>query len=284
MTAIPADLATRIATARGFILDMDGTLALGDRSSAGHVALPGAIDLLATLRRRGIPFRIYTNGTAKHPAIYASSLRNAGLDVADDEMMTPSTAAAAWLSARNVGRVRVLGTPGTAAPLREAGIEVIDPATKADGVEYVFTGWHTDFAFADLDAAVRDVWAGASLVTASQVPVFAAAGGRAIGTSYAINAMITALTGARPTVLGKPSRESFFVALAGMGLPKRAARDVVVVGDDPALEMRMANRVGALSVGVATGLHSLESLAELPDASRPALALAKAGDLLAALT
>jgi hypothetical protein len=32
------------------------------------------------------------------------------------------------------------------------------------------------------------------------------------------------------------------------------------VGDDPAFEMRMANQVGAVSEGVATGLNSLEIL------------------------
>ena len=273
-------VAERIASARGFILDMDGTIALGDRASGAHVALPGAVGLLARLRRRGVPFRIFTNGTAKPPAAYAAGLREAGFEVSDEEMMTPSTSAAAWLASQGIGRVRVLGNKGTAAPLVEAGIEVIGPSARADGVEAVYTGWHRELAFTDVEAAVHDIWAGARAVTASHVPFFATSDGKGIGTSFAINSMIRALTGKKPKILGKPSREGFFAALAGMGLPKSATQDVVVVGDDPALEMRMANQVGAVSVGVATGLNTLDALRGLPPRDRPLLAIGSVEDML----
>ena len=115
---------------------MDGTIALGDRTSGGHVALPGAIDLIARIKRRGIPIRIFTNGTAKPPADYAASLRGAGFDVADEEMMTPSTSAAAWRRRRN-GRVGVLGNVGTARLWSRPEIEVIGPSHSATGVEAV---------------------------------------------------------------------------------------------------------------------------------------------------
>lgn len=270
----------RIASARGFIFDMDGTIALGDRTSGGHAALPGAIELIARIRRRGVPIRIFTNGTAKPPADYAASLRGAGFEIADEEMMTPSTVAAAWLAARRIGRVRVLGNEGTAAPLIAAGIEVIGPSQAAACVEAVYTGWHRDFTFHDLEAAVHDILAGAIAVTASNVPFFATADGRGMGTSYALNAVIRAYAGRLPKILGKPSREAFFTALAGMGLPRKAASSIVVVGDDPALEMRMANQVGAISVGVATGLNDLAALKKLPARDRPMLALGGVEELL----
>jgi len=54
----------------------------------------------------------------------------------------------------------------------------------------------------------------------------------------------------------------------------------VVVGDDPALEMRMGNDAGAISVGVATGLNNLAALNALPPRDRPLLALASVADLL----
>ena len=269
----------RIARARGFIFDMDGTIALGDKTSGGHKALPGAVALLDTLRRRGVPFRVFTNGSAKPPAAYAASLRAAGFDLADDEMMTPSSSAAAWLVRQRIKRVRVLGNAGTAAPLVEAGIEVIAPDGPAEGVEAVYTGWFREFGFPHLEAACHDIWAGAKLVTASHVPFFATEEGRGIGTSFAINAAITALTSKRPRILGKPSRVAFDCALLGMGLPRSAASQIVVVGDDPALEMRMANAAGAVSVGVATGLRTLEMLGALPDRDRPQLALGGVGEL-----
>src|SRR3954465_3133181 len=160
LPSLDEDQLRRVASAKGFIFDMDGTIALGDRTSGGHVALPGAVDLIARIKHRGTPIRIFTNGTAKAPAAYAASLRAAGFDVDDGEMMTPSTSAAAWLAARGIGRVRVLGNEGTAAPLLAAGIEVIGPSEPATDVEAVYTGWHRDFTFHDLEAAVEDVLAG----------------------------------------------------------------------------------------------------------------------------
>jgi len=117
-----AALVKRLRAAQGFIFDMDGTLVLGDAASGGHNPLPGAVDLLAALRGRGIPFRVFTNGTAKPPATYAAGLRKVGFDLRDEEMMTPSTSAAQWFLKQGIGKVRVLGLEGVAQPLVAAGI------------------------------------------------------------------------------------------------------------------------------------------------------------------
>lgn len=267
------DLRERLSQVRSLVFDMDGTLVLGNSASGAHEALPGAIELLAALKARGVPFRVFTNGTAKAPRVYAASLRAAGLDVDDEEMMTPSTAAADWFVRRGIRRVRVLGLEGVQAPLREAGLEVVGPSETADNVEAVFTGWFREFTFPDLEAACRDVWAGALLTTASNVPFFAALGGRAIGASFAINAMIRSLTGKKAKVLGKPSREALRCALRSMGLGPAHEVHCAVVGDDPALEMRMANAAGALGVAVTTGLNDSAAFAGAAMAERADIVL-----------
>ena len=281
MTIISPDHAARLRDAAGFVFDMDGTIALGDAKSGGHKALPHAVALLETLARRGIPFVVFTNGTAKAPADYAASLRAAGFPVSDAQMLTPSASAAAWFVAQGMRRVRVLGNAGCAAPLRAAGLEVIDPAAPAQDVEAVYTGWFREFDFAALEAACDSLWHGARLFTASNVPFFATATGRAIGSSFAINAMLTAMTGKRARILGKPSRVAFDVARQVMGLPRSAVRQMVVVGDDPALEMRMANAAGALAVGLTTGL--MQSTTDLPARDAPAVLLDGLEPVLAAL-
>ncbi|NKI98938.1 HAD hydrolase-like protein [Novosphingobium sp. SG707] len=265
---LPDDLAEKITGARGFIFDMDGTIALGNAASGQHEALPGAVELLARLRRRGTPFRVFTNGTAKPPAAYARGLRAAGFDLADEEMMTPSTSAAIWLEQRGLRRVRMLGDPGTQVPLVERGIEVIGPSDKAQ-VDAVYTCWFRGFAFPDLEAACQSVWDGARLTTASHVPFFATATGRGIGSSFAINQMIASLTGKRARVLGKPSRVALDVAMGAMGLPRSAAAQMVVVGDDPALEMAMARKAGAIGIGMTTGLMRPDTIHALPPGQQP---------------
>jgi 4-nitrophenyl phosphatase len=277
------DLKAAAKQASGFIFDMDGTIALGDAASGGHKALPFAIETIAAVKAAGIPLRVFTNGTAKPPATYAASLRAAGFDVADHEMMTPSTSAALWLKRKGLNRVRVLGNAGCAAPLVDLGLEVIGPSEPATGVDAVYTGWHREFAFPDLEAACADIWAGAKLVTASNVPFFATATGRAIGASFPINAMIRSLTAKRALVLGKPSRIAFVEAARAMGLKPRDYPSVIIVGDDPALEMRMASNAGAVSIGLTTGMLSREMLPALGAAERPDVLLDSLAPLLSAL-
>ncbi len=263
------DILERLAKARGFIFDMDGTLALGDAASGGHKALPGAVEMLALLRKKGVPFRVFTNGTAKAPAHYAASLRQAGFDLADEEMMTPSSSAAIWFKQQGITRVRVLGNAGVSAPLTALGIDAIGASDAAKDVEAVYTGWFREFTFPDLEAACQSIWDGAKHTTASHVPFFATATGRGIGSSFAINKMISAMTGSRAKVLGKPSRIAFDAALAAMGLPRSAAKDVFVFGDDPALEMRMARSAGAMGIGLTTGLMKADRRADLAPAEQP---------------
>jgi 4-nitrophenyl phosphatase len=69
----------RLREVRGFVLDMDGTLVLGDRNNKGLTLLPGALDLVSTLTEGNLPFCIFTNGTVKTPEQCVDALQQAGL-------------------------------------------------------------------------------------------------------------------------------------------------------------------------------------------------------------
>ena len=274
----------RLRDARGFIFDMDGTLVLGDRVNHGLRPLPGAIAMLDWARSRGVPYLVFTNGTNRTPAHFARVLRDEGLDVPDDRMMPPASSAVTMFAKRRLRRVMVLGVSGLIDPLREAGIEVVPPGTGPDGptptpsVDAVFVGWFRDFTMEHLEAACHAVWAGAELYSASETPFFASAGGRALGTSRAISAMIRSITGCALTITGKPSPDALRAAAARLGVP---ARRLVVVGDDPLLEAPMAHRGGALAVAVDTGLGGPDSYDHLPPRRRPPLHLRGVDELLA---
>jgi NagD protein len=286
VTQASGDVLRRLRDARGFIFDMDGTLALGDRVNHGLTPLPGAAEMLRLVRERGVPYLVFTNGTNRTPAHFAAVLRDAGLDVPDDQMMTPASSAVVMFTKRGYKRVMVLGTEGLTGPLREAGIEVVPPVEAASdtrpsqepaGVDAVFVGWFREFTMSHLEAACHAVWSGAGLYSASETPFFAAAGGRALGTSRAISAMIRSVTGCRLTVTGKPSLDALRAAAARLGVP---ARDLVVVGDDPLLEVPMAHRGHALAVAVQTGLAGPDAYDHLPPAKQPHLHLRGIDELL----
>jgi 4-nitrophenyl phosphatase len=273
------DALERLRNARGFIFDMDGTLVLGDRVNHGLRPLPGAIAMLDWARSRGLPYLVFTNGTNRTPAHFARVLRDEGLDVPDDLMMTPASSAVVMFARRGFRRVLVLGVAGLVDPLREAGIEVVRPATGAAAdVDAVFAGWFREFTMDHLEAACHAVWAGAELYSASETPFFASAGGRALGTSRAISAMIRSITGCPLTITGKPSLDALRAAATRLGVP---ARHLVVVGDDPLLEAPMAHRGRALAVAVDTGLGGPDSYDHLPPRRRPQLHVRGVDELLA---
>ncbi len=287
-TDVSDDALERLRNARGFIFDMDGTLVLGDRVNHGLRPLPGAISMLEWVRTRGLPYVVFTNGTNRTPAHFARVLRDAELDVPDELMMTPASSAVVMFAKRGFKRVMVLGVSGLIEPLLEAGIEVVPPTGAASGggpgpgsapsVDAVFVGWFREFTMDHLEAACHAVWAGAELYSASETPFFASAGGRALGTSRAISAMIRSITGCSLTITGKPSLDALRTAATRLGVP---ARHLVVVGDDPLLEAPMAHRGGALAVAVDTGLGGPDAYDHLPPRRRPQLHLRGVDELLA---
>lgn len=268
----------RLAAVRGWIFDMDGTLVLGDRVNHGLRPLPGAAETLEWVRSRGLPYVVFTNGTNRAPAHFASVLRKAGLDVPDERMMTPASSAAVVFRRRGYARVMVLGGPGLTEPLREAGIEVVPPrAESAGGVDAVLVGWFPEFTMPALEAACEAVWAGARLYSASETPFFATSRGRALGTSRAISAMIRSVTGCRLTVTGKPSLSALRAAADRLGVARLG--DLAVVGDDPLLEVPMAHRGHALAIAVDTGLGGATAYDHLPPRRRPHLRLSGIDEL-----
>lgn len=272
------DARDRLRDVKGYIFDMDGTLVLGDQVNHGLRPLPGAAEMLSWVRDRGLPYVVFTNGTNRAPAHFARVLREAGLPVPDEAMMTPASSAVVMFTKRGYKRVMVLGGSGLTQPLREAGIEAVPPDGSAvSGVDAVLVGWFPEFTMPALEAACDAVWAGASLFSASQTPFFASAHGRALGTSRAITAMIRSLTGCGLRITGKPSLDALRAAATRLGV--RTA-DIAVVGDDPLLEVPMAHRGRALAIAVDTGLGSADAYDHLPAERQPHLRLRGVDELL----
>jgi len=251
----------------GFMFDVDGTLLLSDRSLDGYELLPGAAETLNALADHGMPYVLFTNGSAYPPAEQAEKLRKLGLAVADDQMITPSSVAAEVMTRNGVRRVLVLGSEGVGFALRAAGIETCDHThPKAASVDAVYVGWHPACGMKDIEAACNAIFAGAKLYTASDVPFFATRHGRSIGYSYAIVGAIRRVTHAPMILTGKPSRHALGFVAQRLGVP---VSRVGVVGDDPVVEIIMARRHGAAAFGVTTGVTSAADWRRQPLTRRP---------------
>jgi 4-nitrophenyl phosphatase len=259
----------RLRDARGFVFDLDGTLVLGDSGNKGLQPLPGAIAFTQHLESIGKPFAILTNGTTRVPRDYAATLREIGFSLRDDLMLTPAAIAGDYLTRHGFRCVMALGTEGVWRTLEDAGLDVVRPSKGAPvrgKLDAVFVGWFREFTFDDLETACHAVSGGAKLFTASMAPFFASAHGKALGTARAICAMITSITGASATVLGKPSLEALQCASRRLGVD---CAHLAVVGDDPALEIPMAHSGGSLAIAVHTGIGDNDAFSTLPAAEHP---------------
>ena len=269
-------LLQRLHTVRGFVFDMDGTLVLGDQRNHGLKPLPGATQLMRLLTGSGIPFVVFTNGTARTPQDYAGSLRTAGFDLPDGCMMTPVSSCVELFRRCGYKRVMALGGDGVKRPLEEAGIELVPPTGKplADAV---LAGWYPECTMAELESACHAVWGGARMYSVSQTRFFATATGKGLAPSRIMSAMIKDMTGCRVITVGKPSLEA--LRCAGWRLGVRL-KDLAVVGDDPEMEVPMAHRGGSLAIAVTSGLGTEDAFMHLPEKRRPHMILQGVDELL----
>lgn len=234
---------------RAAVFDIDGTLALMNKDNGTYTALPGAVAALAALKARGLPVVAYTNGTFFPPAHYYPLLADAGLVLEPGHILTPATVAARQLARMGVKRLLTIAADGTRVPLHDAGIEV---ALTGEGgeVDGVILGWTKDFGAADLEEAAQLLWAGKPLYATSIAPHFAGAKGRLLGISGAVAAALHNATGVTAQVFGKPETIGLQDISDMLSIP---ATQMVVIGDDPKLEIAMARKAGAFAVGVTTG-------------------------------
>lgn len=266
-----SELAARLADVRGVMLDIDGCLVLSDRPAGDHgSALPGATELIESLKASGRSVVVFTNGSHRTPAQIGESLRDMGLDLSDDEVMTPPVVAAETVAALHPGRpVLVFGNEAMVSEFAQRGIPMVDHDEAFEHgpgeVAAVVVGWDEHFGRAKIQISVEAIRSGAEVYVTSAAPTFASSGRVNVGVTGFIGAGLEHSTGKPYQVLGKPS--DFAMA----GITERLGTEVsetLVVGDDLYLEASMARASGALSCLVTTGMNSAaDAAAATPDRS-----------------
>lgn len=242
-----------IAAVRGFIIDLDGTMYLGDRVIAGAHAL------LAVLAATGRRFVFVTNNSSASAASYGAKLRRLGLDVHDTQVFTSGEATAMFVRRSGWTSAYVVGTPSLEQEFERAGI-----AVGAASPGCVVLGFDRTLTYAKLERATRMIRQGVPFVATHPDLVCPTPDGYEPDCGSMI-ALLEAATGIKPTVIGKPEPLLVEMALTKLDLP---ARDVAVVGDRLYTDMAMARRAGTKAVLVLSGettRASLDGAADPPD-------------------
>ena len=262
--------------ALGFVFDVDGTLVhRGPDFRARPV--PGAVEVLDRIRRSGRRLVLFTNGSHLPADQIARALTEDGLPVADDEVLTPVESAITYLRRYHPGSpVFLFSTDVIRERIAAAGI----PLSSQDDAEVVLVTHADEIDIGALERGAHAVRRGARLLTGSYVPGFAGANGIVLSRGAMITAAIAKVSGARPQVVGKPSRAAVGELRTHFKLP---TQKLVVIGDDLGLDIRLGRMGGSHTVLVRSGTSGQIDLDPVPARLRPDAVIDTVADLLDSL-
>ena len=249
---------------RGFVFDVDGTLVR--RYPDGVHPLPGAVEVLEAIRASGRKLAIFSNGSHLPPEQFARELRADGLPVADEEMITPVASALSYLRRRHPGRpVLLFARPAVTELIAREGVNVVE-GDDAEDAAIVLVLHVNEAGMPALERAARAILGGAKLLTANYLPAYAGVNGPIFSRGAMITAAIAKASGARPTVVGKPSRAAVQELQNRLGVP---SEDLLVTGDDVRMDVGLGLLGGSRTVLVRSGISGDMDLTSLPEARRP---------------
>jgi HAD superfamily hydrolase (TIGR01450 family) len=236
---------------RAFLLDLDGVL------YRGQEPVPGAPETLAALREMGKRLVFMTNNSWRTPGQVAEKLLGMGIPAEPHEVVTSGQATAGVLAREASGRTAyVLGGNGVRSALVEAGIEPVDG--KPERVDFVVVGWDRDLTYERLRMATVLVGRGARLVATNDDASYPAPGGELWPGAGAILAAVETGSGRQASVIGKPHRPLFDLALDRAG-----SREALVVGDRLETDIEGAAAAGLDSGLVLTGASTPADLLDV---------------------
>jgi HAD superfamily hydrolase (TIGR01450 family) len=252
----------RLDDVRGFVFDVDGSLVHRDESFRAR-PLPGAVEVLEAIRASGRPLVLFTNGSHMGPEAFAEGLRRDGLPVADDELLTPVCSALTYLARRHRGEpALVFGSEAVHERMAAAGV----PLVETDEARVVFVAHVQAVDLEAMEVAARAVTNGAKLLTANYQRGFWGANGIIFSRGAMVTAGIARVTGARPIVVGKPSKPAVEEVSHRLGVP---ADELAVIGDDIGMDIALGHLGGSKTILVRSGISGATDLATVPERKRP---------------
>jgi HAD superfamily hydrolase (TIGR01458 family) len=222
---------------KGVLLDLGGVVFTGD------TPLPGASAAIARLRSSGLGLRFVTNITRQPRRTVIEQLHTMGIEVVENEVLTPAIAARAYLQAHDLSPHLLLHP----ALLEDfAGV-------KTGNSDSVLVGDAGEgFTYQALNTAFRMLKGGAAFLALARNRTFRDHDGELSLDAGPFVAGLEYATGRQAISFGKPAPGYFLAALDSIGCN---ADEAVMVGDDAEADVAGAIATGLTGVLVRTGKY-----------------------------
>ena len=250
------------------LLDLDGVIYEGGR------AIVDSVESITTLKAKGVQVGYVTNNASRTSEAIAKQLRDFGLELHSEDVITSAQAGALLLKdlVPTGSKVLVVGGEGLRSNVLLQGFEIVESSN--DSPVAVIQGFDPTVGWKQLAEASYAIQNGAKWVATNQDWTIPREEGLAPGNGTLVSAVHTAV-GQLPVVAGKPEKAIFETALSHFG-----TSSAIYVGDRLDTDVLGANRAGIGSALVMTGVTTRkELLAAKPD-SRPEYILGTLKDLL----
>lgn len=240
---------TKLTDIDTYLLDLDGTFYLGDQ------LFPWSHSFVDAMERLGKRFVFVTNNSSQSGDYYVEKIRKMGVDITEDQVFTAGQATIFYLKKYNYPRkIYLVGTPALEREFAEAGFIL----TKEDP-ETIVLGFDLTLTYEKLQIACAFIRQGVPFI-ATHPDFNCPTPEGPIPDCGAMIALITASTGVKPKIIGKPYPEMIEALRAKYGLED--PQKVAMVGDRLYTDIAMGKAAKINSILVLSGETQPEDLAD----------------------
>ena len=235
-----------------FLLDMDGTLYLGDN------LFPETLPFLQEVKRNGGKYAFLTNNSSKSAVSYIDKLNRLGIEAELFDFVTSVNATVNYLLENHpTDRIYVMGTESFLSELRLGGLNVT--TEYSEDIDVFVASYDTELTYQKLVDACRILDRGAVFIATNPDWLCPTADGY-IPDCGSFCDMLKRATGREPLFIGKPEPAMPLFALKKFGFEKEEA---VIVGDRLYTDIACGVNAGIDTVFVLSGEGTLKDIEEM---------------------
>lgn len=233
-----------------FLLDMDGTIYLGND------LIDGAKEFLEQLESQNKQYIFMTNNSSKSKKTYVEKLKKLGINCNIDNIFTSGEATAIYLTEEKKNpKVFLLGTKDLEEEFLNHNIELVND--NNENPDYVVLGFDTTLTYDKVWKACDYIRNGVKYIATHPDLNCPLEGGKYMPDTGSMIKMIEASTEKLPYIIGKPNKGIVEAICKKFNIDKSS---MAMVGDRLYTDVKLGINSGITSVLVLSGEATMEDL------------------------
>lgn len=238
----------KLKNKRLFLLDMDGTIYLGND------LFDGTLDFLEYVKKIGGRYIFLTNNSSKSVDKYIEKLASLGIDADVNDFFTSTNATIMYFEKHPYKKIYALGTQSFKDQLKIAGLNITD--RLEDDIDCLCMGFDTELTFQKLEDAC--------ILLGRDIDYIATNPDWVCPTSYgyvpdcgSVSEMLYNATKRRPYFIGKPRPD---IALLAMNKTGYSANETAIIGDRLYTDIACGVNAGISTIFVLSGEGTMDDV------------------------